>query len=88
MPTVMAAKETSDGQFLQLITQADLTFTDPAAAAADGHRVCDVMTAYGYTVNQTVVVEANATPGMDTVEVRSVVIAAVAAYCPQFQNRP
>jgi hypothetical protein len=88
MPTVMAEQQTADGAYLTGLTRAGLNPGPQAAAIDDGHKACHDLATYGYTTAQLAAVIAPQFKHLTLAQVNVFVASAVAAYCPQFTNRP
>ena len=86
MPTVMAAHETQDGDFLQRVRRALLPdgFDNPAQDIRWAHAACDEL-ARGYTAHEIAVLDARRHPdeGWSVAENEQWVRIAAAVYCPE-----
>jgi hypothetical protein len=82
-----AARETPDGQFLQLLRQGNLDWTTPAGAVSDGHRICTWLR-QGYSrevLAEQLVAAHSGIPGdpLSLDGARTAVNAAATVYCPE-----
>jgi hypothetical protein len=92
VPVIMAGPETPDGQYLQMLRAANLTWDNRAAVIQDGHDIClfmarpprdtpESMAQREYRWHAT-------TPGWDPLSIeqcRAAVNAAVTVYCPEMR---
>lgn len=74
---------TPDGQYLHEMAEGGVKWTDPAGVIHDGHKMCDYLDAHPTPLGDMVTEVAARSPGMNTTQVRAVVMAAVNVYCPQ-----
>lgn len=75
-----------DTEFLAAMDRAQVHMASEAAAIEQGHRVCRSLDS-GASVQGVTAKILSISPGLSEPQVRTVVWAAVDAYCPQFDNR-
>ncbi len=79
---------TPDGEYLHVMAEAGVRWTNPDRVIHDGHNMCDYLeTNPTIPLADLVSQVAAKSPGLNIDQVRAVVISAIDVYCPQFKEQ-